>query len=153
MWMVVIKRTSRITVSQNNFGWVKVQYKDVAGEKTVETNIRPKMWNDIMSQVNAGKKYKTVEGIFYHTWSTETTAGKLYSDRRQVEGIAKVAYERGDMELLKEVNEVLTKSDEAVSKWYHEWLSKHTNEQLEEFYDYGTDDGSGIPKYLLEREF
>jgi hypothetical protein len=151
--MPVIKQTSRIIVSKENFGWVKVKYNDVAGEKMVETNIRPKMWNAIQSEVNAGKKYKTVEGIFYHKWSTETTAGKLYSTRRQVEGIAKVASERGDMELLNEVREVLMKSDEAVARWYEQWLAKHTNEQLEEFYDYEPDDGSGIPKYLLERDF
>lgn len=151
--MPVIKRTNRITVSRENFGWVKVQYKDVGSNKVIETNIRPKMWQQIESEVNAGKKYKSVEGIFYNKWRTGTSAGRLYSDRRQVEGMLKVAIERKDTKLIEELTEVLSRGDEAVSRWYQKWLSEHSNEEIEEFYDYEPDDGSGIPTYLLEMDF
>lgn len=151
--MATIRQTGRITVTQKNFGWVHVEYKDVGGQKTIETNIRPKMWESITAEVDANKKYKTVEGVFYHTWRTDTKAGQYYSARRQVEGIAKVAYERGDSKLMKEVEEVLSKSDEAVYQWYQKWLKEHTNEQIEEFYNYEAVDESGLTKAMLEREF
>ena len=151
--MPVITKTNRITVSSKNFGWVKVEYKDVGAGKTIEANIRPKMWEDIQRAVDSGKKYKSIEGVFYTKWRTETTAGRLYSDRRQVEGMLKVAIERGDTRLIDEITEVLKKGDDAVSRWYQKWLSEHSEEEIEEFYDYIPDDGSGVPTYLLEMEF
>lgn len=149
----IVAETRRIVVRENGFGWYKVQYKDVARDgMVVETNIRPSMWNEILSEVDSNKKYKTVEGVFYHKWRTETTAGNLYSTRRQVEGLLKASIERGDTAFTEELQEVLKKGDEAVYKWHQKWLSEHSNEEIEEYYDYETDE-SGIPKHLLDMVF
>lgn len=150
----IVAGNAFITVSKKGFGWYNVQYKDVArGGKVVEANIRPKMWNEIQAEVDSGKKYKTYEGVFYKHWRSGTTAGRLYSARRQVEGIGKVAYERGDTQLMKEVEEVLRKGDEAVYKWYQKWLREHSDEEIEEFYDYEAVDASGLTKRMMEYEF
>lgn len=149
----IVAETRRILVRENGFGWYNVQYKDVGADgRIVETNIRPKMWEAIRTEVDSNKKYKTIEGVFYHKWRNETTSGAMYSARRQVEGLLKASIERRDTAFTEELQEVLKKGDEAVYRWYEKWLSEHSNEEIEEYYDYEMDE-SGLPKYLLDMVF
>lgn len=135
----VLLNTKWINVRQKNFGWAEMTITDKATGKKSIFNIRPSMVKQAKEEARKSV-FTTPQGVLYSKWINTTKQGKLYTDRRQVEGILEVAETTGNTALIEVVKEVLAKGDVYVSDWYHNfWLPNMSRDELDVFYE-GSDD-------------
>lgn len=134
---------SRLSASRVNNAWIRLNYVSPVGrERTF--NLRP---NQVKSIINKERgTYETIAENIYSEWIRSSKAGRMYADRNHVEGILKTARERGDERLVKEIENVLTKSDKKVSEYWNKWYDDHTAAYIEDFFDYEPEgmDASGL---------
>lgn len=124
----------RLKVQKRGGGWAKVTYMDTRVGSPVTFSIR-------MSKIE-GVMYKQPTAWFhpaeavYSQWINYTARGAKYSARRQVEGMLKVAIKKGDSEMVDKLTYILSLNDDKVEQFRKDWLDSHTNEEIEDWYDY-----------------
>lgn len=124
----------RLKVQSRGGGWARVTYVDPNAKGPVTFSIRMNKIADVMHKApNAW--FDPAEAV-YSKWVNTTTGGARYSARRQVEGMLKVATKRGDMEMAKKLETILGMSDEKVASFRKEWEEAHTDQEIEDWYDY-----------------
>lgn len=130
----------RLKVYKRGGGWARVVYTDPnASTGTIEFSIRMNKIKDALAKTESAW-YTRAEGV-YAKWIQSTAKGAMYTDRRQVEGMLKVAIRKGDTALADELRALLAKDDRTVSEWRQKWLSEHTDVEIRDFYDYDVEPG------------
>lgn len=137
----IILNEPRMIVQNRGGGWVRVTYRDVYAGESVTFNIRKTAYLEAMSK--GGRFYDPLQGV-YSRWINTTRQGYMYSQRRQVEGMLKVAKIKGDMALVSELERILMMSDEKVARFREEWEKIHSETEIEEFYEYDEFSGDGL---------
>lgn len=124
----------RLKVYKLKGGWSRVIYTDPEAANPVEFSIRSNEIKDLLEKKDTLWDKKP-ERIYSH-WINTTEAGQLYTERRRVEGMLKIAVMTGDKELEAEIREVLRGSDKEVAAWRMRWLMDRTDLEIAEFYKY-----------------
>ena len=129
----IILHDNRMTVQNRGGGWVRVTYRDVYAGDSVTFNIRKKVYEEAMQ--GYGRYYDPMQAV-YSRWITSTRQGYMHTQRRQVEGMLKVARAKGDAVLVSELERILMMSDDKVARFREEWEKVHSETEIEEFYKY-----------------
>ena len=129
----------RLKVYDQGGGWARVVYTGPTAGEPVVFSIRKKLINDAIARPN-GLFYNKAEGV-YSKWINETKAGAMYTHRRQVEGMLKVAIRKSASDpeyaaMVDKLQKLLKKSDAEIAAWHQKWLDEHSKVEKEEFYDY-----------------
>lgn len=130
----IVVNQPRLKVQARGGGWARVTYTDPAAGRPITFNVRLSKIKGVMNkQPNAW--FHPAEAV-YSEWIRSTKAGAMYSARRQVEGMLKVAQTRGDAEMIRKLEAILKKPDKDVAAFRTEWEEAHTDEEIEDFYEY-----------------
>lgn len=133
----IIHNEPRLTVQKRGGGWVRATYRDPYAGKEVTFNLRSNIYRQAIGQKQ--NRWYDAPSAVYSAWINETRAGALYTARRQVEGMLKVAEMKGDIEMAGKLTQVLGMDDEKVAQFRDEWERVHTDSEIEEFYEYEED--------------
>lgn len=124
----------RLKVQTKKGGWSKVTYTDPNAKSPITFNIRTSGIKDVMyKEPNAW--FHPAEAV-YSRWINTTVQGQLYSARRQVEGMLKVAVRTGDTEMARKLEQILAMDDVTVAKFRKDWEDAHSDVEIEEYYTY-----------------
>lgn len=130
----IVVNDPRLKVQSRKGGWAKVTYTDPNAKSPITFNIRMKEIKDVMNKMpNAW--FHPAEAV-YSKWINKTTGGKVYSARRQVEGMRKAALKRLDMDEVARLDKILARSDKDVMQFRQEWEDAHTDAEIEDYYEY-----------------
>lgn len=130
----IVVNDPRLKVQSRGGGWARVTYTDPNAPAPITFSIRMNKISDVMhKQPNAW--FHPAEAV-YSKWINTTKKGADYSARRQVEGMLKVAIKRGDDEMARRLEEILKMSDDKVAAFRKDWEDSHTDEEIDDWYDY-----------------
>lgn len=130
----IIVNDPRLKVQVRGGGWAKVTYTDPNASGPVTFSIRMSKIKYYLDKPPSDW-FHPAEAT-YSEWINTTKEGALYSARRQVEGMLKVAVKKGDEELAERLRQILKKDDLTVAQFRQDWLNAHTDVEIEDFYDY-----------------
>lgn len=133
----IVHSEPRLIVQSRGGGWVKATYRDVYAGKEVTFNLRSNIYRQAINQKR--NRWYDAPSAVYSAWINETRAGALYTARRQVEGMLKVAEMKGDVQMAGKLTQILGMDDEKVAQFRDEWERVHTDSEIEEFYEYEED--------------
>lgn len=115
-------------------GWATVTYRDPAAMNVITFRVRS---NAIREKLNIPRtQWTSPEGAVYSQWIKNTSAGQMYTKRRQVEGMLKTSIAKGDTEMEKKLRQILQMPDKDVAKFWDAWRDAHTDVEIDEFFDY-----------------
>lgn len=124
----------RLKIQMGKGGWTKVTYLDPNASGLVTFSIQYAKIKDIITR-QPSRFFHPAEAV-YSKWINESPAGKMYTARRQVEGMLKVALKRGDVELADKITQILKKSDSTVAQFRADWVNAHSDVEISDWYDY-----------------
>ena len=114
-------------------GWSEVSF--MRDGRFVKMKLRSNIVNDELKKGHM--RFNNASDRLYSEWINNTVAGKTYTARRQVEGMLKIALDKGDVAMAEELTQVLSKSDSKVLAYRQKWEREHSDDQIEQFYYYG----------------
>lgn len=129
----------RFKVYKQGGGWARVEYKGSTAGGWVKFHIREKEIREIIAKSDT--MFWSRGDAVYSKWIQSTDMGQLYTHRRQVEGMLKVAIRKSAKdpamaEMATKLEALLKKSDKEVAEWHQKWLDEHTKVEKAEYYDY-----------------
>lgn len=124
----------RLKVQQRGGGWARVTYTDPNAKGPVTFSIRMNKISDVMHK-SPTAWFDPAEAV-YSKWINTSKVGAKYTARRQVEGMLKRSIKKGDEEEVRKLEAILAMSDEKVAAFRQEWLATHTDQEIEDYYDY-----------------
>lgn len=132
-----VQTRGRLSWEVRGGGWVRVTVRD--GGRVATFNLRTPQFNEMLNK--RGMFYDPAQAMYSH-WINNTKAGYLHSQRRQVEGMLKVAQRKGDIDEASRLQEILKMSDEKVAQFREEWVKAHEDVDIDEYYEYEVTTGN-----------
>lgn len=130
----IVVNQPRLKVQERGGGWARVTYTDPQAKGPITFSIRMNQIKGVMNKA-PNRWFHPAEAV-YSKWINSTKAGEVYTARRQVEGMLKASIKKGDLEMASKLEKILKKSDKEVAEFRQQWKDAHTDEEIEDFYEY-----------------